>query len=267
MRLTVSPAPTGNSEPQPELQLTPLGIDPAEIVALLIPAAVSAVTCTFTALASPPTSSVTAEADIEWAARADEPTARTVPSVTLATTPARSKNARRRCEVTFTRPFLRSPQLASNSSGSCAPLATMPCQAGVPRPRGGANRQASAAYRPIMSVQSDKSRALADALSAIDQDEQPERTTLRDAVRLVLATLAARQPGRSVEVRVPPFGAVQCIAGPRHTRGTPPNVVETDGVTFLKLATGRLSWADGVADGRIAASGNRADLTAYLPII
>jgi hypothetical protein len=118
-----------------------------------------------------------------------------------------------------------------------------------------------------MSVQSDKSRALADTLSAIDNNEQPDRTTLRDAVRLMLAKLAEHHPGRSVEVRVPPFGAVQCIAGPRHTRGTPPNVIETDGVTFLKVATGRLAWADAVDDGRITASGTRADLGQYLPIM
>jgi hypothetical protein len=118
-----------------------------------------------------------------------------------------------------------------------------------------------------MSAQSDKSQALAVALASIDAGEQPDRTMLRDAVRLVLGVLADRHPGRSVEVRIPPFGAVQCIPGPRHTRGTPPNVVETDGVTFLKVATGRLSWADALAHGHIAASGNRADLHAYLPIM
>ena len=118
-----------------------------------------------------------------------------------------------------------------------------------------------------MSGQSDKSQAVADTLSAIDSGEQPDRTSLRDAVRVILAELAARYPGRSVEVRVPPFGAVQCIEGPRHTRGTPPNVVEADPVTFVRVATGRLTWSEAVADGRIAASGNRADLTAYLPIM
>jgi len=118
-----------------------------------------------------------------------------------------------------------------------------------------------------MSVQRDKSQALLTALEAIDADQEPERTTLRDAVRTVLAVLSDREPGRSVEVRVPPFGAVQCIAGPRHTRGTPPNVVEMDGLTFLKVMSGRLAWTDGVADGRIAASGNRADLSAYLPVV
>lgn len=83
-------------------------------------------------------------------------------------------------------------------------------------------------------------------------------------MRALLADLAARAPGRSVEVRVPPFGAVQCGAGPRHTRGTPPNVVEMEPLTWLALATGRLSWADAMAEGRITASGGRADISGYL---
>lgn len=65
---------------------------------------------------------------------------------------------------------------------------------------------------------------------------------------------------------MPPYGAVQCIAGPRHTRGTPPNVVETDPLTWLQIATGRVTWADAVDAGRIRASGNRADLAEYLPV-
>lgn len=87
---------------------------------------------------------------------------------------------------------------------------------------------------------------------------------LREAVRFLLRDLARRAPGRSVEVRVPPYGAVQCGAGPRHTRGTPPNVVEMDPPTWLRLATGRLTWADAVADGRITRSGNRADISPYI---
>ena len=74
-------------------------------------------------------------------------------------------------------------------------------------------------------------------------------------------------PGHSVEVRVPPFAAVQCIAGPRHTRGTPPNVIETDPRTWLELATGRLTWTDAVAAARVTASGARADLSALLPVV
>lgn len=87
------------------------------------------------------------------------------------------------------------------------------------------------------------------------------------AVRYTLQLLAERAEGNTVEVRVPPFGAVQCIEGPRHTRGTPPNVVETDPATWLGLATGSLSWADGLHSGRIHASGQRADLSGHLPIL
>jgi hypothetical protein len=93
---------------------------------------------------------------------------------------------------------------------------------------------------------------------------QPERRTLAAAVRHLLADLAEREPGHSVEVRVPPYGAVQCGEGPRHTRGTPPNVVETDPLTWVLLATGRLAFADAVEAGRVAASGHRGDLTPFL---
>ncbi|TFC19763.1 hypothetical protein E3O19_02045 [Cryobacterium algoritolerans] len=86
------------------------------------------------------------------------------------------------------------------------------------------------------------------------------------AVRYTLQLLSEEANGNTLEVRVPPFGAVQCIAGPRHTRGTPPNVVETDAATWLSLATGALSWVDGLATGRIHASGQRADLAAHLPL-
>ena len=95
----------------------------------------------------------------------------------------------------------------------------------------------------------------------------PDRAALRDAVRELLTLLRERAPGRSVEVRVPPYGAVQCVPGPRHTRGTPPNVIETDPVTFLLLATGALPFADAVAAGRVSASGIRADLAPYLPLL
>ena len=95
----------------------------------------------------------------------------------------------------------------------------------------------------------------------------PERPVLAAAVRLSLRTLEQDAPGRSVEVRVPPYAAVQCVAGPRHTRGTPPNIVETDPRTWLELATGRLDWAAAVGAGRISASGTRADLSALLPVL
>ena len=81
-----------------------------------------------------------------------------------------------------------------------------------------------------------------------------------------LAVLAERAPGKSVEVRVPPYAAVQCIEGVRHTRGTPPAVIETDPETWLALARGQLVWADAVATGRVRASGERTNLSAYLPL-
>lgn len=79
--------------------------------------------------------------------------------------------------------------------------------------------------------------------------------------------LAGRVPGRSVELRVPPYFAIQCIPGPRHTRGTPPNVVETDPITWVRLACGRVRWADQVAAGTVRASGDRSDLSGYLPLL
>jgi hypothetical protein len=109
-----------------------------------------------------------------------------------------------------------------------------------------------------------KSAAVSAALAAVDSGADPDPATLRDAVRALLVDLARRAPGRSVEVRVPPYGAVQCGAGPRHTRGTPPNVVETDPVTWLLLATGRLPWASAVAEGRVRVSGVRGDISGYL---
>lgn len=93
------------------------------------------------------------------------------------------------------------------------------------------------------------------------------RAVLAIATRALAEILAAQAPGRSVEVRVPPFVAIQAVAGPRHTRGTPPNVVETDPVTWLRIATGRVPFADAVQAGAVRASGNRADLTPYLPLL
>jgi hypothetical protein len=90
---------------------------------------------------------------------------------------------------------------------------------------------------------------------------------LRAAARYLAGLLAARSPGRAVEVRVPPYAAVQCIEGPRHTRGTPPNVVETDPVTWIALAAGRAGWAEAVATGKVRASGPRSDLSAWLPLL
>ncbi len=104
------------------------------------------------------------------------------------------------------------------------------------------------------------------ALAAVAEAASPARTDLATAVRYLLQLLAEKAPGNTVEVRVPPFGAVQVLEGPRHTRGTPPNVVETDPRTWIALATGQEEWADAVTAGRILASGTRADLSELLPL-
>ena len=106
-----------------------------------------------------------------------------------------------------------------------------------------------------------------EAVAAVLPWDTPARPDQAKAVRLSLRTLAQVAPGRSVEVRVPPFAAVQCVEGPRHTRGTPPNVIEMDARTWLELASGDLLWTDAVAAGRVSASGNRADLAALLPLV
>src|SRR6478672_9740688 len=108
---------------------------------------------------------------------------------------------------------------------------------------------------------------VAEAITASATPLELDPAGTRSAVRATLGWLAQTHPGRSVEIRVPPQGAVQAIAGgPRHTRGTPPNVVEMNATTWLGLVIGTLSWADATADGRISASGTRADLSALLPM-
>ena len=92
------------------------------------------------------------------------------------------------------------------------------------------------------------------------------RNVLATAVRYTLEEVTARAPGNSVEVRVPPYSAIQVIPGVRHKRGTPPAVIETDAETWIALATGDLSWVDAEASGKVTASGERADLTPYLPL-
>lgn len=94
----------------------------------------------------------------------------------------------------------------------------------------------------------------------------PEPADLKAMTKHLLAVLVERAPGRSVEVRVPPYAAAQCVPGVRHTRGTPPAVVETDPETWIRLATGELSWADAIEAGRVVASGERADLSPWLPV-
>jgi hypothetical protein len=97
---------------------------------------------------------------------------------------------------------------------------------------------------------------------------KPARTELGEAVRLTARTLAAIAPGASVEVRVPPFIAVQCISGPEHRRGNPPNVIETDPRTWLLLATGLLEVADAAASGALQLSGARAaEIGQWLPLV
>ncbi|MFF0814811.1 sterol carrier family protein [Rhodococcus sp. NPDC003318] len=109
--------------------------------------------------------------------------------------------------------------------------------------------------------------AVRDWLADADAPE-PERAVLAAAVRLSARTLEDVAPGSSVEVRVPPFVAVQCVEGPRHTRGTPPNVVETDPRTWLELVTGRTTFADAVAAGTVTASGTRAaEIGHWLPLL
>ncbi|NMM82891.1 hypothetical protein B2J88_00655 [Rhodococcus sp. SRB_17] len=97
---------------------------------------------------------------------------------------------------------------------------------------------------------------------------KPSRAELGAAVKMSARTLEQIVPGSSVEVRVPPFVAVQCIEGPRHTRGTPPNVVETDVRTWLLMVTGLLEFHDASADGRVDASGSRAsEIAHWLPLL
>lgn len=93
------------------------------------------------------------------------------------------------------------------------------------------------------------------------------RDDLRLLVKHALAVLQRRAPGGAVEVRVPPYSAIQVIGGTTHKRGTPPAVVETDAATWLALAFGDLAWADAVATGRVTASGERSDLTEHLPLL
>ncbi|MEV8128410.1 sterol carrier family protein [Streptomyces sp. NPDC085944] len=94
-----------------------------------------------------------------------------------------------------------------------------------------------------------------------------DRQALAAATRLLADALAVKAPGGSTEVRIPPYAVVQCVQGPRHTRGTPPNVVETDPLTWVRLATGRLAWKDAVDGAKASASGERADLGALLPLL
>jgi len=104
-------------------------------------------------------------------------------------------------------------------------------------------------------------------VAATDADARPQRADTATAVRYTLEELATCAPGHAVEVRVPPFGVTQAVSGTVHRRGTPPSVVETDAATWLALATGRLGWREALDSGVLHASGERCDLSAYLPLL
>ncbi|MEV5978971.1 sterol carrier family protein [Streptomyces sp. NPDC052114] len=106
---------------------------------------------------------------------------------------------------------------------------------------------------------------LNDAVPGLDVPH--DRGTLAACTRLLADALAVKAPGASTEVRVPPYAVVQCVEGPRHTRGTPPNVVETDPLTWIRLATGRTDWATALETAQVSASGERADLAGLLPLM
>ncbi|MEV6109767.1 sterol carrier family protein [Streptomyces sp. NPDC051940] len=105
-----------------------------------------------------------------------------------------------------------------------------------------------------------------DLARATGADVPHDRQALAATVRVLADALAVKAPGASVEVRIPPYAVVQCVEGPRHTRGTPPNVVETDPLTWLRLATGRTAWAEAREAARVSASGDRADIGGLLPV-
>jgi hypothetical protein len=107
-------------------------------------------------------------------------------------------------------------------------------------------------------------------LSASVPDTAPvplDRQAIAVSCRMLTGILAERVRGHSVEVRVPPYSAVQCVEGPRHSRGTPPNVVEVEPVAWIEIATGRRSWADALARAELRKSGERADISEHLPVL
>jgi uncharacterized protein (TIGR03083 family) len=140
-------------------------------------------------------------------------------------------------------------------------------------------QQELAAARPDLVVEQRTGRhPLADALlfrvvelvahgRDLPEPVAPHRSALKPVVKALADLLAERAPGRHVEARIPPYAAVQCVEGPRHTRGTPPNVVEADPVAFVELCTGRLTWTDAARDGRVRTWGDRADLSPWLPLL
>jgi len=127
-----------------------------------------------------------------------------------------------------------------------------------------------AAVRGVLAdhaaTRGDTARGAANGAGPDHAATRGDRDTLALATRYLLQVLAEGSPGRSVEVRVPPFGAVQAVEGVRHTRGTPPNVVELDAETFVAIATGGLTWGEAAATGRVHASGARSDLSSLFPL-
>ncbi|GAA1468883.1 sterol carrier family protein [Nocardiopsis exhalans] len=134
----------------------------------------------------------------------------------------------------------------------------------VRRLRTALDEQLSALGEPAFTGTDEE--AVAACAQAVLRADEPLRPAMKAAVRCSLAVLADRVPGRGLEVRVPPYGAVQVIEGPSHTRGTPPGVVETDPLTWLRLAVGRSSWEDAVGEHSVRASGVRSDLSRHLPL-
>ncbi|MDS1271889.1 sterol carrier family protein [Lipingzhangella sp. LS1_29] len=132
------------------------------------------------------------------------------------------------------------------------------------------NQQLAELHRPAYAGPDSESAlvcaAVRTAVDALASGHTPERGLLRAAVRGSLAELGRRAPGSTLEVRVPPFGAAQCLEGPRHTRGTPPSVVETTPQVWLRLCSGDLDWHHAVAAREVAASGAHTDLGRVLPL-
>jgi uncharacterized protein (TIGR03083 family) len=110
-------------------------------------------------------------------------------------------------------------------------------------------------------------RVVEGVVHGLDTGIEPDPLALRLVVRELARAFAARYPGKTVELRIPPYSAVQCLEGPRHTRGTPPNVVEAQPVAWVRVAAGREAWEDLVRTGRITASGERSDLSSLLPLL
>ena len=134
-----------------------------------------------------------------------------------------------------------------------------PSDANVPKFAGSPERMAGMSD-PALAQQ------LETCLTAYSMDRTPDPDIERAAVKATLDLLKSAAPGKSVEVRVPPYAAIQAVEGVNHRRGTPSATVECDAATWLRLATGALTWSDAIASGRLSASGERSDLSAYLPL-